>query len=81
MAVERYAELNEFRARYAEDDNEWWRTESGLHMNLFDDAIDIIEGVEEVVAEMGEHVDKSTDAWLYLVKLRKALDGTRHNGN
>jgi hypothetical protein len=30
--------LEEFRALYATDDNEWWRLSSGDHQNLFDEA-------------------------------------------
>ena len=30
--------LDEFLARYDEDDNEWWLLASGHHLNLFDEA-------------------------------------------
>jgi hypothetical protein len=37
------ADLDEFLAAYAEDDNWWWRIACGHHMNLFDDAVGRIE--------------------------------------
>lgn len=65
--------LDDFRELYKQDDNEWWRLQSGDMQNLFDAAIDRIEGVEEVVAEMELHVEVHSHAWFYLLKLKEAL--------
>lgn len=67
--------LDEFRKRFEEDDNEWWRLQPGDMLNLFDAAVDRIEAVEEIVKEMKESVEEYSQTWFYLVKLQRVLAG------
>jgi hypothetical protein len=42
-------QLDEFRDAYEADDNHWWRTESGLHQVVFDEACDRLDAAETEV--------------------------------
>ena len=44
--------LDTFRAAYAEDDNEWWRTSAGELQNLFDEACERIDALTETNLEL-----------------------------
>jgi hypothetical protein len=48
-------DLDEFRAAYEADDNHWWRTESGLHQVVFDEACDRLDAAETEVRDLREH--------------------------
>lgn len=69
--------LDEFLKKYNKDVTEWWRTGSGDLQNLFDEAIVRLENIETVVKEMEEHTPPESSTWVYIYKLRAALEGRR----
>jgi hypothetical protein len=52
--------LAEFRAAYEADDNHWWRTESGLHQVVFDEACDRLDAAEAEVAALQDQRDTAS---------------------
>ena len=45
-------DFDAFCKRYAEDDNEWWMTSSGLHQHYFDRALDRIDALTAELAQL-----------------------------
>lgn len=45
-------ELDDFLARYEQDDNEWWRLASGHHQNLFEAAVDRMQAAERLLHDI-----------------------------
>lgn len=41
--------LDQFLTAYREDDNEWWATASGELMNHFDDLLDRLDRVQQII--------------------------------
>ena len=39
--------LDEFRKAFEEDDNIWWRMGSGDHLNLLEEALELIDSLNE----------------------------------
>lgn len=44
--------LDEFLARFEEDDNEWWTLSCGHHLNLFEDAVERMQEAERILARL-----------------------------
>lgn len=55
--------LDEFLLRYDVDDNEWWRMDSGHHMNLFDEAVERMQAAEERLAEVLNAIGDQQEFW------------------
>lgn len=49
--------LAEYRRRESEDDNTFWRLESGDHMNLLEEALDRIDALEAEFAKVHAFID------------------------
>lgn len=49
--------LAEFLPRYEKDGNEWWRLESGHHQNLFEEAVEEIERLRDVMRKIHAILD------------------------
>ena len=66
--------LDEFLARFDEDDNEWWRTESGHHLNLFEEAVDRMRAAEAEVERLREVARANFDLYHEAkMELRRAI--------
>lgn len=46
--------LNEFLARFEQDDNEWWRIPCGDHLNLFEEAVSRMQDAERRLASQSD---------------------------
>jgi hypothetical protein len=60
MSDDATPELDEFRARYNADDNEWWRIDCGHHQNLFEAACDEVDRQEKVILRQGMTINLLT---------------------
>lgn len=66
--------LDEFRADYEADDNVWWRTECGDHMNLFDQAL---ERIDELATQNAELRDSLVQVTSIVDELTRQRDDAR----
>lgn len=60
-------DFDEWLAAFEADDNEWWRTSSGQHLNLFEEAVDrwracmeTVRDKERVIAELYQKIEVLT---------------------
>jgi hypothetical protein len=52
-----------FRSRYANDDNEWWRTECGEHQNLFEEACERLDALAAEVRALRDQLAEANAAF------------------
>jgi hypothetical protein len=73
------APLEVFRKAYEDDDNVWWRTDSGHHMNLFDSALEEIDRLTAALVAAQEREQRlerlAYDAFIPESLIRAALNG------
>lgn len=67
--------LDEFRARYEADDNVWWMTECGDHMNLFDAACERIDDLNYRLRAFKFMLDRETAKTTRLINVIRQADG------
>jgi hypothetical protein len=57
MSNEPTPRLAEFRKQLAEDDNAFWRLQSGDHQNLLEEALDQLDAVAKVADRIAPHAE------------------------